>query len=141
MDTDEMPPELWSLHRYYIQGNQMRDCFDRYIAANVGRLHEHQQLLESQVLMGYWYTGLYVVIEGWRELKLADSKIDELLASPNVDLLRRYRHGVCHFQKDYNDARFMDLINQQGIALWIREVNRELGRYFLDRIERAKAKN
>jgi hypothetical protein len=50
--------------------------------------------------MSYWYAALYVVIEGWRDLGLADATIDALLQSPNVDLLKRYRNGVFHFQKD-----------------------------------------
>jgi hypothetical protein len=57
--------------------------------------------------MSYWYGGLYVVIEGWQELGLSDAVIDATLQSPNVHLLRRYRNGVFHFKKDYNDERFL----------------------------------
>jgi hypothetical protein len=44
--------------------------------------------------MSYCYAGLYAVIEGWRDLDLHDDEIDGLLESSNVELLRRYRHGV-----------------------------------------------
>ena len=53
-----------------------------------------------------------MVIEGWQELGLADPAVDRLLMSPKVDLLRRYRDGVFHFQPDYFDSRFMDFIRQ-----------------------------
>jgi hypothetical protein len=52
------------------------------------------------VFMFYWYSGLYVVIEGYQELKLHGEKIDALLQSPNVDLLKRLRHGTFHFQNN-----------------------------------------
>jgi hypothetical protein len=42
------------------------------------------------IFMSYWYGGLYVVVEGWRELRLSDPKIDALLTSQNVNLLKRY---------------------------------------------------
>lgn len=32
--------------------------------------------------MSYWYAGLFVVVEGWRDLGLQDAEIDGLLESP-----------------------------------------------------------
>jgi hypothetical protein len=58
--------------------------------------------------LSYWYAGLYVVCEGWQELKLSDPEIDSLLASPHLALLKRFRHGVYHFQPDYFDKRLMN---------------------------------
>lgn len=31
------------------------------------------------IFMSYWYGGLYVVIEGWKELGLHDPEIDQLI--------------------------------------------------------------
>ena len=39
--------------------------------------------------MGLWYGTLYVVAEGWQALGLHDKQLDELLTSPNTELLRR----------------------------------------------------
>ncbi len=47
--------------------------------------------------------------QGW-ELGLADKEVDALIASQNVELLRRYRNGVFHFQREYFDERFLELI-------------------------------
>jgi Resolvase, N terminal domain len=69
--------------------------------------------IESFLYMSYWYGGLYVVIEGWQELSLSDAVIDATLQSPNVDLLRRYRNGVFHFQRDYNDERFLAFMQRR----------------------------
>ena len=87
--------------------------------------------------MSYWYGGLYVVIEGWRKLRLVDSVIDELLGSKNVKLLKRYRNGVFHFQSKYSDSRFTDFMTVGENAVeWVRLLNKEFGRYFLNRILR-----
>ena len=94
-----------TLHRYFIWANRMRPHFDEVLSK--GDLGEGRKAdIESFLYMSYWYGGLYVVIEGWRELKFADAVIDKMLQSPNVKLLRRYRNGVFHFQKNYNDERF-----------------------------------
>jgi hypothetical protein len=127
------PTAVHSLHRYFVNANYMRTLFDEYIERTklppeFGSL----DWLNMNVLMGQWYGNLYVVIEGWKELQLADSVINKLLKSPNVPLLKRYRHGVFHFQKKYFDRRFMGLIEANEVPKWIRTLNREFGRFFLE---------
>ena len=82
--------------------------------------------------MSYWYGALYVVVEGWQELKLTDPVIDGLLRSPNVDLLRRYRNGVFHFQRKFYDERFWDLMlaGRESVE-WVSQLHREFRRYFM----------
>jgi hypothetical protein len=48
--------------------------------------------------------------------------------------LRRFRNGVCHYQKNYNDPRFLDLWQAQGVVPWVKELNLEFGRYFLQQL-------
>src|SRR5438034_6231687 len=79
----------------------------------------------------YWYAGTYVVIEGWRELGLSDTEIDALLASPNVELLRRSRNGAFHFQRRYYDERFTDFWGAPDSAAWLRALREALSRWFL----------
>lgn len=122
--------ELLSLHRYYIWANRMRTHFDSLLAS--GAHASGQGEIESVLYMSYWYGGLYVVIEGRKELGFTDEAVDRLLGSPNVDLLRRYRNGVFHFQRQYNDQRFLHLITQgTNVVQWVRDLNQQLGRYFL----------
>lgn len=130
------PPTVVTLHRYFIWCNRMRTHFDEILDA--GTLSEEadwydKEAIESFMYMSYWYAGLYVVIEGWKELGLTDSTIDGLLASPNVDLLRRYRNGAFHFQKTYFDERFTDFMKTEMQTVeWIRDLNRAFGGYFLN---------
>lgn len=124
--------EIFTLHRYFIWANKMRTLFNVILKLKK-RIRKSQYEIESFMYMSYWYAGLYVVIEGWKELGLADKKIDPMLESPNVKLLRRYRNGVFHFQKKYYDKRFMDFVHYgQDAISWVKILNREFGRYFLE---------
>lgn len=69
---------------------------------------ENEAANEAFMYLSYWYAGLYVVCEGWQKLKLVDREIDALLKSPHMDVLKRFRHGVYHYQADYFDLRFMN---------------------------------
>ena len=97
------------------------------------KIPNYQFEIESRLYMSYWYGGLYVVIEGWKQLKLVDVAVNQLLESPNVGLLKRYRHGVFHFQQNYNDKKFLDFIVEgENCVEWIRQLNQEFGRFFLE---------
>jgi hypothetical protein len=128
-----------ALHRYYIWANRLRDFMDKALAARRTQSPpDFPDWLANDVglFMSHWYAALYVVIEGYRELGFHDPKIDALLASPNVELLRRYRNGVDHFQKDYFDARFVEFMTPGDTPRWIRDLNREFGRFCLETSQR-----
>jgi len=92
------------------------------------------EVIKADLYMSLWYGELYVVIEGWKELGLSDRAVDALLASPNVDLLKRYRNGAFHFQKNYFDERFLEFIRDgKDAAAWVGDLNRAFGDYFIRR--------
>jgi hypothetical protein len=124
------------LHRYFIWADLMRADLDRWIRSE--QKHADPTLdgftylvTPGGTYMSLWYAALYVVVEGWRELRLKDATIDRLLASGNTDLLRRYRHGVCHFQQGWLDARLEQFFASKDSAAWVRELHSALGAYFL----------
>ncbi len=126
---------VFALHRYFVWANYMRTCFDDESFRRRPNSGKGTTALADKgwIFMSYWYAGLYVVIEGWRELGLADPTVDELLRSPNVDLLRLYRNGVCHFQQTYFSHRFDGFVGSEHNPVeWVRELNRQFGRYFLN---------
>lgn len=130
-----------SLHRYFIWANRLRGYFD----AAIRKKDENAKTAfadEIGLFMAHWYGALYVVVEGWRELDLHDPTIDEFLQSPNVELLKRFRHGAFHFQKHYFDDRFRNFWEQsEDTVPWVRNLNRELGGYFLRELRAGKNKN
>ena len=125
----EQNEEFLALHRYYMWANRMRTHFDGILESGTHTTGKGE--IESFLAMSYWYGGLYAVVEGWKELGLTDNTIDKLLTSPNVDLLRRYRNGVFHFQRKYNDQRFMEFMAEgTDTVAWVRELTEQFGRYF-----------
>lgn len=125
-----------SLHRYYIAANRMRVHFDGLLQTGAD---DRKSRLETRLYLSYWYAGLYVVVEGWKGLDLKDPEIDGLLQHKNVALLKRFRNGVFHFQKKYNDARFSSLIQDgEDVVGWIRSLNLAFGRWFLEPARRPK---
>ncbi len=61
--------------------------------------------LLARAYMSYWYGGLYVVIEGYRRLKLQDPSIDKLLLSRNTMLLKKFRDGVLRHDEEGHRRR------------------------------------
>lgn len=138
MDQLSFKRNIFILHRYLIYANKMRRHFKRDLTHfTLGKkeiIHDLNFLVSDHYIsMSYWYVALYIVIEGWKELNLHDMEIDQLLDSPNVDLLRRYRHGVCHFQKtSYFHNKLMDFISSKDSAIWVNQLHDTLSRYFLE---------
>ena len=139
MNQKALNNATFTLHRYYIWANAMRVHMEPKVSIYAEQLKSNPSDLmttegiESLMYMGYWYGGLYVVVEGWKQLKLGDSEIDALLLSPNVNLLKKYRNGVFHFQKDYFDQRFIGFMQDgQNVVQWVHQLSRAFGRYFLD---------
>jgi hypothetical protein len=128
------PPEkVFALHRYFLQANQMRTYYDARLTAEGVASVEDDQWTQQWIDLCLWYACLFVVIEGWHELKLSDPVIDNLLVSPHVDLLRRFRNGVAHYQPKYWDDRLTDFVAQgPSSAKWARELNGNFGRFFLE---------
>ena len=48
------------------------------------------------------------MIEGSKKLEPEEPEIDELLDSPNVALLRRYRNGTFQFHRQWLDPKLTD---------------------------------
>ncbi len=131
------------LHRYFIWANRMRIHFEEILDKHTKQqIDEHRFGIESMMYMSLWYGLLYVVIEGWESLKLSDVIIDELLKSPNTDLLKHYRNASFHYPKKrrYHDERFENFFKEQTTVEWIRKLNSEFSRYFIEALKNNKNK-
>ena len=129
----------FTLHRYFIWADRMKVHFDEVLRSK--NKDDETYELETFLYMSYWYAGMYVVIEGWKELKLSDKIVDSLLTSRNVDLLRKFRNGVFHFQKQYfSEKKFVPLITEgEDVVYWIRSLRDVFGLYFLKRIAETRS--
>lgn len=133
-----MDSKVFTLHRYFIWANAMRTQLD-LIFKNMNQSGTEEitkdlpEMISIFMYMSMWYGMLYVVVEGWRELGLSDPVIDELLASPNVDFLRKYRNSAFHYQPEYLNAKQSEFLKSEFKPVeWVRKLNSEFGRYFID---------
>jgi hypothetical protein len=124
--------QVLTLHRYYIWANLMRTHFDETLRRSPRLDVWSPESIDRTAYMSYWYAGLYVVVEGWRRLRLRDARIEELLKQPDmVRLLKQYRNAVFHFSTTYNDDRLIAFLKEGAeSARWARFLNRAFGRYF-----------
>jgi hypothetical protein len=47
----------------------------------------------------------------------------------NVEMSKRYRHGVYHFQAEYFDKKYMPFMNSTGSVEWVRNLHATFFRY------------
>jgi hypothetical protein len=84
------------------------------------------------IFMFYWYAGLHVVVEGFKELKLRDATIEQLLQSPNVDALRLVRNATFHFQKDgFISKKVIPFLKSKDSVPWVRSLTEAFSEFFL----------
>lgn len=87
--------------------------------------------------LSYWYGSLFVVIEAYEEIAWRDRVVDGLLAHPGgyKGLLRRFRNGVFHFQRDLTDSRLLGILSKgEEHVLWVDVLHHEFRRLLRDRI-------
>ncbi len=138
MPTTANHAHVFALHRYFIWADRMGLHFDQMLRTK--KPGDKGWEIEARLYMSYWYAGLYVVIEGWRELGLTDEAVDRLLESPNVPLLRRFRNGAFHFQREYDDARFLELISEgENVVPWVRGLREAFSKFFLSWFKEIKS--
>jgi hypothetical protein len=88
-------------------------------------------VLSNFAVVSVWYALLYVVIEGYRELSLTDTKLDELLSSEEfVESLRRFRNAVFHYQENPTPPKLLEFLTAPDSEKWINELNLSFKRYF-----------
>jgi hypothetical protein len=88
----DMTEEEYTLHRYYIWADRMRLHFDQELRRRNTTSDQLELSVEEFMYISLWYAQLYTVVEGWKNLRLQDSVVDNLLLQTDqVDLLRRYR--------------------------------------------------
>jgi hypothetical protein len=88
--------------------------------------------LHSQFLrLSVWYALLYVVVEGYRELKANDPAVNQLLANEAMaDTLRRFRNAVFHFQEDPVGPKLMEFLQAQDSERWAHQLHAAFKAFF-----------
>lgn len=74
-----------------------------------------------------------------RAIRYTDRVIDALLAHPNgyKNLLRRYRNGIYHYQRELLDSRLLTFLGTgDEHVLWVQVLHREFQRLLRQHVER-----
>lgn len=89
--------------------------------------------VEFLTYLTFWLSALYVVCEGFLELKFSDPRIEPLIAE-HVDSLRIYRNATFHFQrKPDKHAQFHDGTGQR--LNWAEDLHAALEDYFRQHLQ------
>lgn len=127
----------WARYLYWCDLNRQR--LDSHDDGAEGLAPDHPRRWLFIALLAHWYASLSVVIEGWRETKLSDPIIDDLLVScPRLcDLLRRFRNGVYHYQPSLLDPKFLTFLSESETTyVWADLLHGEFCRYLWTWIHR-----
>jgi hypothetical protein len=125
-------PRSSSFTEYFLWAETMRTDY----AALAERVGINDESVYLTPYLSYWYAGLYVVIEGWRELRLSDKRVDPLVSSSSVGVLRRWRNGAFHFQRRYVDQRFLEWVRAPGAGEWLDGLHAAFSGYFAEFLEK-----
>lgn len=121
-----MSPAENSLHRYWFWSFRLyRRFVDERAASGI------VPGSDTWMYQALWLALLNVAVEGWQELQLADKDVNAFLENTRyVALLKRFRHGVAHFQKKYWDDRFDEMVREPETAVWAERLLIAMGDYF-----------
>lgn len=127
------------LYRYFAYATFMRSRFQRETDPEWFKIFTADEtglvmflLSPPGIYLMYSYAGIYLVIEGWRDLGLKDDKIEALLRSPSVDRLRLFRNATFHYQRDILSWKHLQFFGteEERTEVWLGELYREFERFF-----------
>ncbi len=104
--------------------HDLMDAADR----DIDRIVDAGLKYEFFTYIAYWLSALYVVCEGFRELKLIDGILEPLIEA-HIEELRLFRHTAFHFHKRLDkQAQFFGIVG--GGLNWAEELHSEFEEYF-----------
>lgn len=134
--------KLAALHRHWIVADAVRVVLEQKTLSPAQEVDQIKKFGLEYVAFGehasmvcrmqVWYSLLYVVIEGYRELGVNYKPLDEVLAKAEyVDLLRRFRNATFHYQADPLTDKLIDFLDKKDSEGWIKDLNKTLIAFFM----------
>jgi hypothetical protein len=148
-EQEAEPEEIFTLHRYFIWASRHREHLEITlqqqgpIPDTTPNMSDSERAAIEQAARAWflpvffygssWLASLFVVVEGWQKLCLHDDEVDRLLDAKFLDLLRRNRNAIFHYQPEYLDNRVLQFVQgsrEKGPGQ-ARELHEALSGYFL----------
>ena len=126
--------EIIALHKHWCTADAVKQFVSSRIPV-VAKLDKTLEDLGQQhsifLRMSVWYALVYVVVEGYLNLKPNDGAIDTLLGeSAKVENLRRFRNAVFHYQDDLFSSKLSAFLETPDSEIWVRELNDAFKNFF-----------
>lgn len=81
-------------------------------------------------VLATWWSMVYVLVEGYKEVETTHPKIDSLLEQvEKVDALRRFRNGMFHFQSEPIHDKLMTFAEIPGVEKWVDDLQSAFEEY------------
>jgi hypothetical protein len=129
--------KLVSLHKHWLTADavqyHLRQSIKSTGAAQLTppNFDELARRLPEFSVLTVWYSLLYVVVEGYRELECQDTTLDQLITqSYHVKNLRRFRNATFHFQEEPIPQKVTEFLYAADSDVWINNLNRALKAFF-----------
>lgn len=128
--------ELVSLHKHWISADAVKQVIYSGVTWEKSNhmpddLIEYARVHSAFARISVMYGLIYVVIEGYRELKLSDVRINKLLSEESyVGMLRRFRNSTFHYQKDPVSQKELEFLDADGSEIWIKELHDAFSDFF-----------
>lgn len=119
--------KLVALHKHWINADAIRQVVMTKIRGGNELSDELKQLAEmhsSYARLSVLYGLIFVVVDGYKELKYTNDKIDNLLTQDDfVDALRLFRNAIFHYQEEAISKKALKFLELEESETWIRELH------------------
>ncbi len=133
MNIYELDPQIVSLHRHWCIADSIKYAI---LVSNpektiLKKEFDNLGIIHSTFLrLCVWYSLEYILIEGYKELKIVNEQIDLLLIPGYVDKLRLFRNATFHYQKNPISEKLLSFLEQDESQNWVKKLHKAFKDYF-----------
>jgi hypothetical protein len=127
--------EVTRLTEYWLRAELMQEHLyemDKVYKGDIDAMRKDGVLWRYDTYLGFWLASLFVVVEGFRKLKLRDKEVLRLFNS-HVSELKLFRHDTYHFTL-IGKLKGVSVINQLN---WVDDLHDAIGRCLSGTLNRA----
>jgi hypothetical protein len=131
-------PEIGALFLHFVAAEAVEFHLRRSVESVGGpkihakTINEIGEEFSAFRVISVYYAMIYVVVEGYVELKLKDPVVDEFIHDTSkIETLRRFRNATFHYQSNPMSPKLMDHLEQDRHGDWTRGLAKALTAFFV----------